>query len=317
MWRSWTERIYSCPAQGVLAIQIRASDTFLEEKLQVLHHPQSAAITGIERKLLQLFHGGCHMPVGAYATHNEETGVYALRAARSESWDKLPVSIHLESKNPDQLASRVFEKLKSAQPCQVFISRNKKTDDYFVNALEANGFQVTCTSLIDIVPVPFQGIPETGWIFFASRHAVKHFFSCHPNLTNQKIGLHRQIPRRGPCVKFNRRRRFHSAIPPIPNLPRKQFAARVGNDTVLFPQAKGSLRSVQAWIRKKDQVTDLIVYETIRTDNKLPSNNHYNILVFTSPSNAEAFLEKFNIRDNQSVVAMGDAHRAGAEKDSG
>jgi hydroxymethylbilane synthase len=119
------------PAQGVLAIQIRDSDETLKAKLQVLHHPLSAALTAIERKLLNLFHGGCHMPVGAFATHDEETGLYTLRATRSESWDKLPVSIFLESKNPDLLAGRVFEKLKTAKPCHVFISRNKKNGRLF------------------------------------------------------------------------------------------------------------------------------------------------------------------------------------------
>jgi hypothetical protein len=52
----------------------------------------------------------------------------------------------------------------------------------------------------------------------------------------------------------------------------------VGNDTVLFPQAKGSLRSVQQGFVKKEQVTDLIVYETIRNDNTHLSN-HFRILV--------------------------------------
>jgi len=293
------------PAQGVLAIQIREADKELKEKLQVLHHPSSAALTAIERKVLNLFHGGCHMPVGAFATHDDETGLFTLRAARSESWDKLPVSIFLESKNPDLLANRVYEKLNSTEPCRVFISRNKKKDDYFVNALEGNGFQVTCSSLIDIVPVPFKVVPETDWIFFSSRHAVKHFFSGDPHLHNQKIGCIGKSTAEA-LRKFNRHADFIGYSTDT-RLTGKQFAARVGNDTVLFPQAKGSMRSVQLGFVKKEQISDLIVYETIRTDSSHLSNNHFKVLVFTSPSNAEIFLEKFNIRGNQSVIAMGEA----------
>jgi uroporphyrinogen-III synthase len=76
-----------------------------------------------------------------------------------------------------------------------------------VNALEGNGFRVTCSSLIDIVPVPFQSVPETGWIFFASRHAVKHFFSNHPHLHNQKIGCIGKSTAEA-LRKFNRRADF-------------------------------------------------------------------------------------------------------------
>jgi len=293
------------PAQGVLAIQIRESDTVLKEKLKVLHHAPSASLTEIERKVLNLFHGGCHMPVGAFATYDDETGLYTLRAARSESWDKLPVSIFLESKSPDQLASRVFEKIKKAQPCHVFISRNKKTDDYFVNALEGNGYQVTCTSLIDTVPVPFQSFPETGWIFFASRNAVNFFFSRKPDLGNQKIGCIGKSTAEA-LRKYNLRADFIGYSTDT-RLTGKQFAARVGNESVLFPQAKGSQRSVQRGFVKKEQITDLVVYETIHNDSSRISDNNFRILVFTSPSNAEAFLEKFNIRENQPVVAMGEA----------
>src|SRR5213079_1115800 len=65
----------------------------------------------------------------------------------------------------------------------------------------------------------------------------------------------------------------------------KQFASRVGEGTVLFSQAKGSLRSVQNGFVRKEQVIDLVVYETLkRNEESIPPAE---IMVFTSPSNVE------------------------------
>ena len=79
----------------------------------------------------------------------------------------------------------------------------------------------------------------------------------------------------------------------------------MGNGKVLFPQVKGSLRTIQQQFVKHDQVIDLPVYETIkRNDGDMPQAD---ILVFTSPSNVEAWFERFTISKDQKVVAMGDA----------
>ena len=85
----------------------------------------------------------------------------------------------------------------------------------------------------------------------------------------------------------------------------KKFAALVGNAPVLFPQAKGSLRSIQQQFVGKQQAIDLPVYETLqRTSEVIPSSD---IMVFTSPSNVEAFFGCSGLESRQQVVAMGDA----------
>jgi len=88
----------------------------------------------------------------------------------------------------------------------------------------------------------------------------------------------------------------------------KQFAARVGSEKVLFPQAKGSLRSVQQQFVRKEQVIDLPVYETIQRDSAIVPE--CGIMVFTSPSNVEAFFKKYKLSKSQRIVAMGDATAA-------
>jgi hydroxymethylbilane synthase len=85
----------------------------------------------------------------------------------------------------------------------------------------------------------------------------------------------------------------------------KQFASRVGSGTVLFPIAKGSMRTVQNGFVKAEQVIDLPVYETVEhTDIQIPEAD---ILVFTSPSNVQSYTKKKAIDKNQKLIAFGDA----------
>jgi hydroxymethylbilane synthase len=59
------------PAQGVLAYQARKDDTFVVDVIRKhLHHTEVARVTNVERKILMLLQGGCHLPLGAYCTED-------------------------------------------------------------------------------------------------------------------------------------------------------------------------------------------------------------------------------------------------------
>jgi hydroxymethylbilane synthase len=51
------------PAQGVLALQTRENDVELIEALQVIHQKEVADKINVERKVLNLFDGGCQLPL--------------------------------------------------------------------------------------------------------------------------------------------------------------------------------------------------------------------------------------------------------------
>ena len=53
--------------QGALAIQTRAGDRALRERLQPLHHPATAHAVKIERAVLASLGGGCSIPLGVLA----------------------------------------------------------------------------------------------------------------------------------------------------------------------------------------------------------------------------------------------------------
>jgi hydroxymethylbilane synthase len=297
------EEFIPAPAQGALAIQVRKSDMALRNSLAGLNDMSTSILTSIERKVLHLFKGGCQMPIGAFAGFDEESEMYHVRASRAVDGDSLPVSVYAESKDPESLARRVVEKILNVNPCRVFISREVSGDSFFRNVLEANKFELHATALIETRAIPFSKVEETGWIFFSSKQAVKFFFRQHPDLGKQKFACVGKATSEA-LRRYGVRADFIGSGTDT-RMTGKQFAALVGNERVLFPQAKGSLRSVQQQFVKPGQVIDLVVYESIK---KLPEKKpDAGIIVFTSPSNVEAWFESYSVHKDQHVIAMGDA----------
>ncbi|MBF6612106.1 MAG: hydroxymethylbilane synthase [Chloroflexi bacterium] len=60
-------------AQGVLAVEVRAGDTYMVELISSLSDPQTTVAVCAERAFLASVGGGCSLPVGAYATLNGES----------------------------------------------------------------------------------------------------------------------------------------------------------------------------------------------------------------------------------------------------
>jgi hydroxymethylbilane synthase len=60
------------PGQGALAVQVRASDRELLEMLNAFGDADADAAVKAERALLGELHGGCSVPVGAYATRSDD-----------------------------------------------------------------------------------------------------------------------------------------------------------------------------------------------------------------------------------------------------
>lgn len=298
------------PAQGVLALQVRASDVELVKAVSKLTNHEVANIIGLERKVLNLFQGGCQMPVGVYAEYDDERDVYILRASRAITWEDRPVAVCLESDNIDTLPYHAVERIKNIRPGAVFITREVSMNSHFRLVLEGNGFSVSGTPLIETRIIPFRNLPDHTWIFFASKNAVKYFFRQQPDVSGKKFGCIGKST--ADELRANGYRAEFIGSQADTRLIGKQFAARVGSERVLFPQAKGSMRSVQLQFVKKDQAIDLPVYETLELGvDQIPAAD---IMVFTSPSNVEAFFAKHSVSKQQAIVAMGDATAATLRK---
>lgn len=298
------------PAQGALAIQIRKSDSALANSLSKLHHQLTATLINAERQMLQLFKGGCHEPLGAYALYDDENEKYILRACHAATATGTPASAIASSNDITTLAERVYKKITQHQPTSVFITRNERKNDYFFYTLKNLGYQVIGQTLIEMRPINFSSFADTEWIFFSSKNAVTFFFGQKPILKNQLFG----------CIAKNTadelRKHGHRATfigsSTDTRLTAKQFAAKAGHATVLFPQAKGSMRTVQQQFVRPQNAIDLNVYETIH--HALPENISSQILLFTSPSNVDSFLATQMITKQQKVIAMGQATAAALQR---
>lgn len=62
-----TKTMLPAVGQGALAIQCREDDQELLEILAKINHEETARAVRAERAFLQSFHGGCHLPIAAYA----------------------------------------------------------------------------------------------------------------------------------------------------------------------------------------------------------------------------------------------------------
>jgi len=336
------------PAQGVLALQIRESDHELFNTLQKLNFKEVAETIAVERKILNLFDGGCQLPLGVLCEKEENPGgeaIFKVRASKAKDATSFPGYFYFESKKLLGLAERVVEQIERSTKAAVipplkggrgdvaaipapqvhgeaavsplslrrgvggevavFISRNEKRNDFFKRCLEASGYKVYAQSLIEIKQVPMRKFVKTDWVFFSSKNAVKHFFEQKPDVEGVKFGAVGKATA-AEIRKFGKRAEFIGSSDDT-RMTGKKFSALVGSKTVLFPQAKASMRTIQLQLPQKENVVDVVVYETIKNvDCQLPIAN-CQLLVFTSPSNVDTFFEKNKITADHKVIAMGDA----------
>jgi hydroxymethylbilane synthase len=106
-----TDIIVPAPAQGVLAVQCRSADMELREALQVLHHAPTQELIEIERTVLKNMNGGCHLPLGVFASkENEEITVHV---AVARQWDEPVRMLTFIGDFPDTLIQIITEEIQS------------------------------------------------------------------------------------------------------------------------------------------------------------------------------------------------------------
>jgi hydroxymethylbilane synthase len=302
------------PAQGVLAWQTREDDNELLDIIDTISDLDVLIKINIERQLLNMFDGGCHLPFGAYCDtemDDEDRLRFKVWVSIADEWDKQPKQFYFDTLDTDGFVDRMYEHIQSVKPKKIFISKTFKEDDYFPTALGKLGFEVQGTSLIEFKQIAIRFLPRTEWIFFSSKHAVRFFFNQKPELwPGVKFG----------CVgsstsaelrSFGHRADFIGQSTDI-KLVGKQFSSKVGNARVLFPIARGSMQSIQWQMVKRENVVNLEVYATLNISQEISTENE--VLIFTSPSNVESYFEKNTIHPHQKLIAMGEATGKALEK---
>ena len=294
------------PAQGALAIQIRESDNELFETLQALNHPDVAEELAVERTVLKLFGGGCHLPLGCYC--RKEDGLFQVFTSKADEGDQFPDRLFLEAQSTEGLAEKVVSKFAKDRkhPASVFISRELSEHSYFRRAIEKNGVKIEARSLIRTVPVITKLDPyilkHVDWIFFSSKNAVEYFFQLDPQFPKHVkfgtmgSGSEEMLRRKGYFTNY-----LGTGIDTADVAA--SFAKLANGSTVLFPCAEGTMRSIQQGLSADTKVIDLPVYETVLEEDVEASGA--DVLVFTSPSNVDAYFVDNLLDPYQKVVAIG------------
>ncbi len=296
------------PAQGVLAVQIRESDTALFDLLQPLNNLDVAELIGVERKVLNMFEGGCQLPLGCYC--RKDGSLFQVWTAKASDGTDFPDRLFMQSKTTKGLAEKIVSKFSPDRkfPANVFITRELSESSYLRNALNKHQIEVEDRSLIRTFPSinkldPFI-LRNIDWVFFSSKNAIEYFLKLEPQLPKKvKYGVFGRgsedaLRLHGLKADFNGEEEGIDtkdiAI---------EFSKLANGAIVLFPSAKGSLKTIQKALSSDTKIIELTVYETVSEENITQS--YAEVLIFTSPSNVDSYFAENLLEPDQQVICIG------------
>ncbi len=301
-----TSEFIPAPAQGVLAWQIRENDYKLTDVFDLVCDYDVLVNINIERRVLNLLDGGCQLPLGVFCDvemNEHDRKLFKVWVSCADEWNTQPKQLYYETTNTEDLPEKIVEHLKRITGKSVFFSRDAHENNSLNRWLTNLGFKTESKSLIDLKKLTIKDLPKSDWLFFSSKHAVEFFFMQKPNIGAAKIGCIGKSTSQA-IRELGLRADFIGQSTDT-KLVGKQFSARVGLGKVVFPVARDSMRTIQWQFPKQQNVIDLPIYATLKVPHEVADTT--DILVFTSPSNAESYLEKNKIFSHQQIIAMGEA----------
>lgn len=187
---------------------------------------------------------------------------------------------------------------------RVFISRYlDPKQSPFLKQLSQYGFTVNGQSMIEFSGVSFQSVPSSQWIFFYSKTAIAYFFENLPTHFNTSQVKWAAIGAASANYlrKYNVQPDFIGTGEPISTA--SAFLDVAEGQKVVFARASHSKKSIQELLNGDIQVIDFIVYNNRKRQNI--QKRHEEVLVFTSPMNAQAYLSQNKLLSYQQIIAIG------------
>lgn len=184
----------------------------------------------------------------------------------------------------------------------VFYSREPENAQQIKLFCEQKGIQLLTKSLITFEKQAFSlDKKPSDVIFFTSPRSFDFFTAQEKISATQEIacigaGTKNHVESKGLAVSFYGIDSSH------PIKVAETFKSWLGSKTVLFPVSNISNRTVQS-VLSKNQCTEVVVYNTVPRNFKMSA--HPDILIFSSPSNAAAYLKQNSIHPNQKVACFG------------
>jgi uroporphyrinogen-III synthase len=195
-----------------------------------------------------------------------------------------------------------------------FITRALSDDSEFKKRLAHADWQVEGKSLVTLSPLPFSEIPAADWVFFSSKNAVRFFFQqLESNVPGdfkspgEWSGGNVKWAALGPATA----RALAEYVGQVDFVgtgePKGTAAAFQGVASapavILFPAARHSRQSVMSFLAPDFQCVHFPIYDNRPVAE--PPHSDADVLVFTSPMNAQAYFSKNILGKKQRVAAIG------------
>jgi len=298
--------------QGIIAFQIRKEDNKLYSLIQKFSDKTSEECSKVERSLLKWMGGGCSKPIGIYCEKSNSNYQLFISFNNDKTKTSIPCIIQdKEITNLTHTAKECITKIKNylQYPTnkKILITKTLNESNLLKKMAQRLQWTIIDKPFIQTRPLIISEIPNTDWIFFNSKNAVKYFIEN--SLTNKEILKNKKVGCIGLSTanfleQYNITPDFIGQSTDIEKVA-LEFLKVCQQQSVLFPSSKISNKSIGKIIEKNCNVIYLPIYETIELQEKL--RNSLDIIVFTSPSNVRSFLKNNTISEKTKILAMGES----------
>lgn len=282
------------PAQGALGLQVRESDKDLISSLEKITHKDTEENVNFERKILNSINGSCHSPFGVYSI-KDQNGVRTSWVSYSDKVSETPLRFISKSSNIETIVNKINSKI---NPFSIWISRSLAKDSIFNKLTKSFSVSLIAESLIEMKIIKIDSIPKSDWVFINSAFALNSIMHLKSSLKSKKIAAFGQatakfIQKNGLKVDFIGQG--------SPNNVALSYSSIVNSDEIVFfPSSNKSLGTVQSVLDNRNKII-IETYQTLSIDKKVENHDY---LVFTSPSNVEAYLLSNKV-NNQKIISIG------------
>ncbi len=187
----------------------------------------------------------------------------------------------------------------------ILITREPIECGWLVRSLLAEGFDVVASSQIMLESVePLPSLPKSDWIFFNSPKSAKLFFQSYSDLNQDdykfaglSTGTSKEVK------KWTNRVDYTGSSSLKTEEISEDFLSIVNGETVLIPCGKQTLGTLSKKA-KSDKVEEVVFYDTLPNNWVAPTD--FDLILFTSPSNVDAYVENHEIRPDTICLAIGE-----------
>jgi uroporphyrinogen-III synthase len=181
----------------------------------------------------------------------------------------------------------------------IFLSKDIESCPEWINWCAEKGIQTHCFSFIHFEAAPFICPQDVEVVFFTSPRSVRFFLEACP----QTNAIYACIGKgtADALAAYGKQPAFIGSNPANPEEVATAFKTWLGDRRVFFPISDQSLRSISG-ILPDSQKQEAIVYYTREKTEQIAPCDWY---VFTSPSNARAFLSANSLPEHAQIVAWG------------